>query len=136
MISTLRLAPEHWQTMRAHVDAQAPLEACGLLGGRNSQVRAVLLVRNRAQSPVEFVMEPLEQLQALEWLDEQGLDLVGIFHSHPAGPEIPSETDVVRAAYEVVHVIWSRPRGEWQARGFWIEAGKVHEARLEVGPPE
>lgn len=136
MISTLRIAPEHWQTMRAYVEENAPLEACGLLAGQNSQVQAVLLVRNQAQSPLRFVMEPLEQLHALEWIDENSLDLLGIFHSHPAGPEIPSETDIAEAAYEVVQVIWSRPQGVWQARGFWIKAGRTLEVALEVGPPE
>jgi [CysO sulfur-carrier protein]-S-L-cysteine hydrolase len=136
VISTLQLTPADWQAMRTHVDAHAPLEACGLLAGKNSQVQVVLLVRNQAQSPVRFVMDPLEQLHALEWIDENSLDLIAIFHSHPAGPEIPSETDIAEAAYEAVQVIWSRPQGVWQARGFWIEAGHIREVALEIGPSE
>lgn len=132
MISALQLTLEHWRSMRAHVDAEAPLEACGLLAGRNTQVWAVLFVRNQAQSPREFVMDPIEQLRALEWIDDNGLDLLGIFHSHPAGPETVSETDIARAAYEAVQVVWARTRGEWQARGFWIEGGLVREVALEI----
>ena len=37
-----------------------------------------------------------------------GSMLIGIFHSHPAGPETASVTDIAEAAYEVVSVIWSR----------------------------
>ncbi len=129
---TLRLTTDHWQTMREHVDAQAPLEACGLLAGINDQVQAVLLIANQAQSPARFRMDPLEQLQAFEWMDAHGLDLVGIFHSHPAGPETASATDIAEAAYEVIHVIWSRPQGEWQARAFWIEDRRVDVAALKV----
>lgn len=111
--------------MLQHVEQNAPLEACGLLAGKNDAVEQVLLVRNQAQSPVRFVMDPYEQLKSFEWIDSQALSLLGIFHSHPAGPESVSVTDIAEAAYEVVHVIWSRTDGEWKARGFRIENGQV-----------
>jgi len=114
------------------VEEHAPLEACGLLAGINGQVRNVLPVRNQAQSPVRFVMDPYEQLQAFEWIDSQGLELIGIFHSHPAGPEAVSATDIREAAYEVVHVILSRTGGIWKMHGFWIEAGQALEVELSV----
>lgn len=111
--------------MRQHVEQNAPLEACGLLAGRNHSVEKVLLVRNQAQSPVRFVMDPYEQLNAFAWIESRALELLGIFHSHPAGPETVSLTDIAEAAYEAVHVIWARTGGEWKARGFWVENGQV-----------
>lgn len=111
--------------MYQHVQQNAPLEACGLLAGKHDSVEKVFLIRNQAQSPVRFVMDPQEQLDAFTWIDSQALDLLGIFHSHPAGPETVSVTDIAEAAYEVVHVIWSRTGGEWKARGFWVENRKV-----------
>ena len=126
------LSKTHWQEMLDHVERHAPLEACGFLAGKNDEVQRVIFVRNQAQSPVRFVMDPYEQLQALDWIDSTGLDLLGIFHSHPAGPEIASPTDVAEAAYEVVHMIWSRTQGLWQARGFWIENGKVTQVSLKI----
>lgn len=118
--------------MRAHVENQAPLEACGLLAGKDESVEKVLPVANQAQSPVRFRMDPLEQLQALNWIDEHRLDLLGIYHSHPSGPETPSATDIAEAAYPVVHVIWSRLHGAWQARGFWIEGQQVSPVDLHI----
>src|SRR5512138_2244046 len=111
----LILGKNHWQEMLEHVDRQVPLEACGLLAGRNDRVEKVILVRNQAQSPARFVMDPYEQLQAFDWIESNGLELLGIFHSHPAGPESASPTDIKEAAYEVIHVIWSRTRDRWQA---------------------
>lgn len=128
----LILHKNHWQEMLGHVDEQAPLEACGLLAGRNDEVEKVLLVPNQAHSPVRFVMEPYEQLEAFNWIDSHGLELLGIFHSHPTGPETASITDIEEAAYEVVYVIWSRNQGSWQARGFWIESGRVNEVSLQI----
>ena len=132
VIDTLRLTSEHWQVMRRHVQAVAPLEACGLLAGKKDRVEAVLVMHNQAQSPVRFTLDPRAQLEAFDWIESRGLDLVGIFHSHPAGPETPSAADIAEAAYEVVHVIWSRPQGEWRARAFWIENEQAIEVALEI----
>jgi len=120
--------------MLSHIESQVPLEACGLLAGKNDQVEKVLPVRNQAQSPVRFVMDPYEQLKAFDWIDSNGLDLLGIFHSHPTGPETASVTDMAEAAYEVVHIICSRAQGKWNLRGFWIENGNASEVPLLTNP--
>ena len=132
MIEVLKLKPEHWQLMRHHVAAQVPIEACGLLAGKQDLVESVLRVQNTDQSPVRFRMDAQEQYNAFEWMEANGLDLVGIFHSHPSGPETVSPTDIAEAAYNVVHVIWSHKKQIWNARGFWIEKGQVTEVTLQV----
>ncbi len=132
MISQLVLDQSQIDEMIRHIEGYAPLEACGLLAGKNNRVEKVIVVRNQAQSPVRFVMDPYEQLQAFEWIESHALDLVGIFHSHPAGPETASPTDVAEAAYEVVHIIWSRPTGTWKPRGFWIKNGEATEVALLI----
>lgn len=132
MKSRLTLSREQVREITEYVERHAPLEACGLLAGRNDRVEKVLFVQNQAQSPVRFVMDPYEQLQAFEQIDADGLDLLGIFHSHPAGPETASPTDIAEAAYAVVHVVCSRRDGEWSLRGFWIEDGASTEVPLRV----
>lgn len=131
MISRLFLQPKQREEMLEAILAQVPLEACGLLAGKSGRVEKVIPVRNQARSPTRFVMDPYEQLQAFEQIDSQGLDLLGIYHSHPAGPETLSATDIAEAAYEVVYVVWSRCQGEWKIRGFWIQDGQVSEVLLE-----
>jgi len=118
--------------MLNHVEQNAPLEACGLLAGKDDRVEKVIVVRNQTQSPVRFVMDPYEQLQALNWIESNELELMGIFHSHPAGPETASATDIAEAAYDVVHVIWSRTERQWRARGFWVESGVATEVSLQI----
>jgi proteasome lid subunit RPN8/RPN11 len=115
------------------------MEACGLLAGREGAVYEVLPVTNRDQSPTSFRMDPAEQLRAFRWIEERGLDLVGIYHSHPllrgaasAPGQHPSPTDIAEAAYPAVYLVWSRPRGPWQARGFWIENGHISEVTLQI----
>ena len=90
------------------------------------------MVTNQAQSPLRYVMDPIEQLNAFEWIDSNGLELIGIFHSHPTGPETVSPTDIAQAAYAVVHVILARVENSWRARGFWIEDGRYGEVDLQI----
>jgi proteasome lid subunit RPN8/RPN11 len=132
MIPKLILTREHAQAITQRAGIHAPLEACGLLAGRGNRVEKVLFVQNQAQSPVRFVMDPYEQLQAFEWIDSNGLDLLGIFHSHPAGPETASPTDIAEAAYAVVHVICARKDGRWKLRGFWIASRQATEVELQI----
>ena len=129
---SLTVTNEQYQKMIVHVDTQSPLEACGLLAGRDSIVEHVLEVTNQAQSQVRYVMDPIEQLNAFEWIDSHGLELLGIFHSHPTGPETVSPTDIAEAAYAVVYVILAHVENRWSARGFWIEDGKFSEVTLQI----
>ena len=128
----LHVTRAHWRKMRRHVSAAAPLEACGLLAGRDAEVQRVIEMRNALQSPVRFKLDPREQLRAFDQIEAEGMELLGIFHSHPAGPETLSATDVAESAYDVVHVVWSRPRRAWKARLFRIKDQVAVEVALRV----
>jgi proteasome lid subunit RPN8/RPN11 len=111
-----------------------PNEACGLLAGTDSRVSRLFPMTNAERSPVIYRMEPAEQLRVFNEIDEAGLDLVAIYHSHTRSPAYPSSTDVSLAYYpEAVYLIVSladmdRP----DLRGFRIQDGKVTEIELEV----
>jgi proteasome lid subunit RPN8/RPN11 len=129
---SLKLTKEQYQCIVDHVQANAPLEACGLLAGKDARVEKVIEVRNQARSAVRYAMDPVEQWNAFQWIDSHGLDLVGIFHSHPNGPAVPSPTDIAEAAYAVVHVILVHTEGTWHGSGFWLENGAYREVTLIV----
>jgi proteasome lid subunit RPN8/RPN11 len=128
----LILTPNQWNAMRTHVISCAPLEACGLLAGTKNLVTDVLPIANDAASPTQFRMEPAEQLRTFAWIETNRLDLVGIYHSHPKGPENPSVTDIAEAAYAVVHVIWSPAGVEWHARGYCIVNSQTSDVELRI----
>jgi proteasome lid subunit RPN8/RPN11 len=105
-----------------------------LLGGRGNRVETVLPVQNTAASPIRFRMDPGQQVRAQFQLEDQALDLIGIFHSHPLGPPGPSLTDLQEAAYpEAVQLIWSRDGAKWVCRAFRYENGAAIEVPLVVG---
>lgn len=132
MKSLLILSKQQVYEISEYLSDNMPLEACGLLAGKNDRVEKVFFIRNQAQSPVRFVMDPYEQLKAFDWIDDNGLELLGIFHSHPSGPETASPTDIAEAAYDVIHVICSRKNDQWKLRGFWIEDREATEVTLQL----
>ncbi len=124
--SAIWIKKAHWDLMLADVADQAPLEACGLVAGRDHSSVEVFPVENELHSPSRFRMEPNEQIRIFHYLAEAGLDLLAIYHSHPDGPAGPSQTDIAEAAYpEVVHLIWSQLHSSWTCQGYLIDDGKV-----------
>src|SRR5262245_9414411 len=132
MIRRLILPRGIWNRMKEYVVRHVPLEACGLLAGKDERVEHMIEVPNQAQSPIRFVMDPYEQLKAFDYIESNQLDLLGIFHSHPAGPGSASSTDIAESAYDAVHVILARNGTDWTARGFWIENGTAIEVPLQI----
>jgi proteasome lid subunit RPN8/RPN11 len=131
-MESLTLTPSIWQAMRRDVNQLAPLEACGLLAGKHGRVELNIGISNADQSPVRFHMEPREQWRAFQRIESAGLELLGIYHSHPNGPDHPSDTDIAESMYPVVQIIWYRQERKWRARGYRIDAGKVHEVSLDL----
>lgn len=80
-----------------------PLEACGLLAfDTDGVLRQAYCVPNAAGSTVEFTIDPAEHHRMVRMADASGWTIRGAFHSHPAGPAVPSATDLAGA-----------PGGEW-----------------------
>ncbi len=135
-IRRLSLRPAQMESMRLHVQACLPSEACGLLTGEGNTVKEIISIKNQAASPTRFRMDPEEQLRAFDRMESEGMDLLGIYHSHPEGPDRPSPTDIAEAAYQVVHVIWWRAKDSWSVRGWWIEDGRLSDVKLEIAADE
>jgi [CysO sulfur-carrier protein]-S-L-cysteine hydrolase len=136
MVEKLILGIDLWRGMRKHVRQNAPLEACGLLAGKNGRVEMRLGIPNAERSPVRYRMEPMAQLRAFLRYEKAGLELLAIYHSHPNGPDHPSPSDTAEALYPVVQIIWFKLDGRWMAGGYRIEGGKVKEISLELSKTE
>lgn len=79
-------------------------EVCGVLAGEHAEsgsvVHGVHRVENVAARPqVRYTMDPERQFAVIERIEDAGLDVVGFYHSHPAGGVVPSETDRERATW-------------------------------------
>jgi [CysO sulfur-carrier protein]-S-L-cysteine hydrolase len=117
-----------------HCDREYPNEACGILAGRGTTVEKVYALTSENPSPTFYQIDAQEQFRVLREMREAGRDLVGIYHSHPAGRAYPSSTDVELAFYpEAVYVIVSLiERGDPCMKGYSIVDGNVTEVPLNI----
>ena len=112
---------------------EAPNECCGIIGARDGRAAAVYPVRNAAASPLRYEIDPKEQLQVFEALDESNLEIGAIYHSHTRSAPEPSQTDINLAFYpDAVYVIVGVAGEQDDVRAWWIVDGRVSEAALEV----
>jgi proteasome lid subunit RPN8/RPN11 len=130
----LRIPKDFADAIIEQARSEHPNEACGLLAGTNGTVTKMYRMTNAERSPVIYRMEPAEQLRVFNAIEDGGLDLVAIYHSHTRSPAYPSATDVSLAYYpEAVYLIVSLANAQApELRGFRITDGKVDEVELEI----
>jgi len=112
----------------------APLEACGLLGGKSGRAVKFYGLDNIDASHEHYSMKPEDQFAAIRDMRSLGLDMLAIWHSHPATPARMSEEDL-RLAYtpDVIYVIVSLAAGSAPAvRGFVVQDGTAKEVSIQV----
>jgi [CysO sulfur-carrier protein]-S-L-cysteine hydrolase len=111
-----------------------PNEACGLLAGRDGVPSKFLAMSNLDASPVSYRLDAREQLQAFERIEDEGLELVGIVHTHTHSEAYPSETDVNLAFYpDAAYLIMSlTDRDRPELRAFRIVDEAITEEELRI----
>lgn len=120
MTDELRMSRALADEMVAHLDSEKPNEGCGLLASLNEVITKVIRMTNAAASPMRYALDPDEQFSAYKLIDDEGLTLGGVFHSHTHTEAFPSPTDVRLASEDVPYVIVSLARNPVDIRAFRI----------------
>ncbi|WP_189063250.1 M67 family metallopeptidase [Deinococcus seoulensis] len=141
----------------AHARRDAPRECVGALGGLTVppaagalggltvppaagalptwQVRTLYPLPNTARDPQrEYLADPLHLLRALKAMRAEGLELVGLYHSHPRGPDRPSPTDTRLATYDVPYLIADLSGGT--LRAYLLPAGQEVPVLAALAPEQ
>ena len=114
-----------------------PVEACALLFGETTQeevvVKRVVVTSNRLQSTVRFEMDSEAFARAFFEAEKEGLELVGLFHSHPA-PAAPSPVDVecMKLWGDAIWLIFSSIDGNLAA--YQMKNDKIVEVTIKAEP--
>jgi len=133
MNATISLPADVWDQILCQAMAGAPLEICGLVSLDAMGGFHVYPVDNELRSPVRFRMAPQEMLNAFLKMEEGREELFAIYHSHPSGPAVPSETDRVEDVYpQVVKLISACQDGKWTLNGFRLETEGYRAIALEL----
>jgi len=91
---TLDISTPIRQALIEHAQSLTPVESCGYLGGKDGKVTRFFPMTNVDNSPEHFSFDPKEQFQVLKEARKEGLDLVAVYHSHPASPARLSAEDI------------------------------------------
>jgi [CysO sulfur-carrier protein]-S-L-cysteine hydrolase len=117
----------------AHARADAPNECCGMIAAQDGTAVAVHRARNAAASPLRYEMDGMEQYKIQTAIEDAGLELGAIYHSHTRSAPEPSQTDINLAFYpETLYVIVGVKDADPDVRAWEIRDGSVSERSLEV----
>ena len=130
----MKIARDQLGEIVAHAVRDAPNECCGVVLGRAGTAAAVRALENLAASPYRFDIDGRE-LIPLVFGEDDGDELLAIYHSHTRSAPYPSQTDVNFAAH------W--PGVEWlivgvsknaapDVRSYIIENGTIQDAEIEI----
>ena len=129
----MRIPRQLYDQMVAHAQADAPDECVGMIASRDGEAVELYRAENAAHSPLRYEIDGAEQYRIQMAIDDAGLDLGAIYHSHTRSDPYPSQTDINLAFYpEALYVIVGLARGEADVRAYTIRDGKVAEVELVV----
>jgi proteasome lid subunit RPN8/RPN11 len=134
----MRIEAELLDQIVAHALDEAPNECCGVVAVEGGpQARAVRAHRatNTAASPLRFEIDGLQVLELLDLIEDDGLELGAIYHSHTRTAPYPSQTDINFAAgwpgVEWI-IVGVADRDAPHVRSFVIDGGDVREVEIQA----
>lgn len=138
--------PSHLlEAIHAHGEASYPEEGAGfILGGVNGQRRtakAILPQANLFEPSMRrrrYSISPQDMLQAEQEADAMGLEIIGIFHSHPDHPAVPSAYDLEHSLPWFFYLITSVDAAHAEESRVWLlreDRSEFTEIPLELETP-
>jgi proteasome lid subunit RPN8/RPN11 len=129
----MKMARNLYDDMVEHALRDAPNECCGMIAARDGEAVSVHRATNAAASPLRYEIDGPEQYRIQMEIEDAGLDLGAIYHSHTRSDPYPSQTDINLAFYpDALYVIVGVAGDEPEARAYTIRDSQVAEAELVV----
>ena len=135
---SLKIANALIERINKHIEAAYPGEGAGFLLGSDGDVNEVLPLDNAREEEARhnrFLLTPEDYLKAEMKAMELGVDLIGVFHSHPDCPNVPSEYDREWAQPFFSYVISRVDQGKAVSHRSWKlleDRTKYEEEEIEI----
>ena len=129
-----------YDEMLAYAEETYPNECVGFFYGIESEDRQVLVAREvknvkEGDQRRRFEVDPYDYLNAEKFAEKNGLTLLGIYHSHPNHPAIPSEHDLKQAVPYFSYIIISVMDGKTANVSSWqlnIQSNQFEEEKIKI----
>ena|SRR5579859_4498138 len=131
----IRLAREVAAELLSHARSKPDEECCGLLAGRSGVLTRALPALNAAeQRAMSYEIAPKELFCMMREIRKAGLEILGVYHSHPNGDNRPSARDVERAYYPdaAYFILSAHANALHPIRAFSIRDGHWMELRIQI----
>jgi len=122
----IRIENGPWSVMVAHAKRTYPNECCGaMLGtidGGSKQVREALELENAfdGAQAARYELRPEDLLAADKAARDRGMELIGVYHSHPDCDAYFSTTDLRNSCPWYSFVVLSIQKGEFHHANSWL----------------
>ncbi|WP_268745118.1 M67 family metallopeptidase [Cytobacillus firmus] len=116
--------------MLGHGEKELPYEACGLLSGSKDSIKTVWKAINNQRKRNSFEINEAQFTSILAGIEEKEECFVGIYHSHPTAPPVPSRDDICHAIPEKAYIIISYAKKKPILKCYKINNGKVQPIRV------
>ena len=137
----MRIPRQAYDEIVAHALEQKPNECCGMVGSLDGEAKHVYRATNIHASPLRYEIEPGEMYRLLSEIEDGGLQLGAIYHSHTRSAPYPSQTDInIAVPPELGEPLWPGTTylivgvadAEPELRGYRIDGAGVTEVELEI----
>ncbi len=132
----IQIEEQPWLEMRAHAERIYPDECCGVMLGSVDEIKIVreaVALDNVAQGShrARYEVAPEDLLRADREARTRGLDLIGIYHSHPDCDAYFSETDLKNSCPWYSFVVLSVQGGRFHHANSFLPNAEQTEAAKE-----
>ncbi|MFN6516805.1 MAG: Mov34/MPN/PAD-1 family protein [Nostoc sp. CreGUA01] len=146
----IKFSEQHLQIIRSHAENIYPDECCGIILGYvanegkttvevmptenawNTEAGAEFSGERTVESKKrQYAIAPQVMLQAQKQARDRSLSIIGIFHSHPDHPAIPSECDRLYAWQGYSYIIVSVQKGKAAELRSW-SLDDTHQFQAEI----
>jgi proteasome lid subunit RPN8/RPN11 len=111
-----------------------PIECCGIIAGTKTEAIKLYRMTNTEQSPYRYNMDGKELFQVYQEIEDNGWEILALYHSHTHSEGRPSATDIRLATWpEAYYILISLlDKEQPTVRAFTIINGNVEEQKLTL----
>jgi proteasome lid subunit RPN8/RPN11 len=117
----MKLSQQLLHQIHRHLESGYPNEACGVMLGKNGVVTEIVSADNERTDSARnrYLIDPLAYMKIERGADQRGLEVLGIYHSHPDVAARPSQFDLDHAWPNFSYLIVSVVKGKAVESNSW-----------------
>jgi proteasome lid subunit RPN8/RPN11 len=117
----MKLSRQLLHQIHRHLESGYPNEACGVLLGNDGVVTEIVAADNERTDSARnrYLIDPLAYMKIERGADKRGLEVLGIYHSHPDVAARPSQFDLDHAWPNFSYLIVSVAKGKAVESNSW-----------------